>query len=95
MGRQNSVRYSEVVVGSGLTVCQKFNLNIFFWKIKLNHRVSKVLKLGTKNIIGVTLFCFSKSKQIICSLERRFRDETINKSKYIYLKQSGLFLAAF
>ncbi len=39
---------------------------------------------GTQNTIGSTLFCFPKSKQIICLLEGWIRQKTVNKCKQMY-----------
>ncbi len=39
---------------------------------------------GTQNTKGSTLFCFPKSKQIICLLEGWIRYKTVNKCKQMY-----------
>jgi hypothetical protein len=42
------------------------------------------LEQGTQNTVGSTLFCFPKSKQIICLLEGWIRKKTVNKCKQMY-----------
>ncbi len=43
-----------------------------------------IFQQGTQNTIGSTLFCFPKSKQIICLLEGWIRQKTIKKCKQMY-----------
>ncbi len=39
---------------------------------------------GTQNTIGSTVFCFQKSKQIICLLDGWIRQKTVSKCKQMY-----------
>ncbi len=73
---------------SGTIFCKRF-FSMKFYTFLFYSQFIHMFRQGTQNTTDSTLFCFWKSKQIICLLEGRIRQKTINECKQMYFYYSN------